>query len=439
MLCSASLAQNGLDFDGVDDQVIVENASGLITSGSGIALACWVNPTTADFYGGMAGFRNELDADFYLLQLWGGGLEARFRNSEGTEHTLGYPELQMGVWQFLVLSYDGSELVLYYNGSPVGSMEAQGSIPSATEPFRIGAVGVPDMFFMPLHGLVDEVALWDRALTAEEVRCLYNAGIHAGMDGLQLYYPMEQGTAGGDNTGITTLTDAQGNIDGVLTDMALTGTTSNFVQGVAPVVHGISATICAGGSYLFNGEELTEAGEYLATVSGGECDSTVMLTLEVNAAVDAGVTELEGGLMANATEATYQWLDCSEGYAVIPDATEQTFLPDQGGSYAVLVTQGECADTSACHAVVVTGIREQAGLDARLFPDPARDQVRITLGAPAARLDLSLCDMNGREVWRGTFNGTSTVDLSLEGLTDGVYLVRLATPSRRDVLRLVKQ
>jgi hypothetical protein len=47
--------------------------------------------------------------------------------------------------------------------------------------------------------------------------------------GLVSYYNNDQGIAAGTNTGLTTLIDQKGNNNGMLTNMALTSTTSNFV------------------------------------------------------------------------------------------------------------------------------------------------------------------------------------------------------------------
>jgi hypothetical protein len=46
---------------------------------------------------------------------------------------------------------------------------------------------------------------------------------------------------------------------------------------------------------------------------------------------------------------SYQWIDCSNGYKV-NGATDSIFSPISSGSYSVIVTKGNCVDTSSCHS-----------------------------------------------------------------------------------------
>ena len=70
-----SFSQNySLDFDGESDYVEVNNESAVIANADQMTLSGWVYPRgpNADSYtqfDGFFGFRNNEDADFYLLQL----------------------------------------------------------------------------------------------------------------------------------------------------------------------------------------------------------------------------------------------------------------------------------------------------------------------------------------------------------------------------------
>ena len=76
--------------------------------------------------------------------------------------------LQAGVWQHIAGSYDGSMMRLYLDGVEIGSM-------AETRALDMGSnvlIGGADM-----HGLIDEVAFYNRALTRNEILAIYNAGI----------------------------------------------------------------------------------------------------------------------------------------------------------------------------------------------------------------------------------------------------------------------
>jgi hypothetical protein len=79
------------------------------------------------------------------------------------------------VWHHLVGTYDGSNLNVYLDGLPDGSMPATGSITDRGMPMYLGRYGA-DPTIVRYGGVMDEVAVYDRALTPAEVQALYLAG-----------------------------------------------------------------------------------------------------------------------------------------------------------------------------------------------------------------------------------------------------------------------
>jgi hypothetical protein len=255
---SRTNAQNALHFDGTDDFVQVASASNQIANATGISLSVWVYPTNTasawpDF-DGFGGFRNDVNSDFYICQLSSSGIEARFRNSSGTAFDLTSSTLVLNTWQHFVLTYNGSLLSLYRNGVLLNSVAASGTITNTAVPLYIGKLVYSANNFS-YQGSIDEFSLWSKGLTASEVSSLYYGVINTSDVALKLYYKFDQGVANGNNAGITTLTDTKGNINGILNNFALNGTTSNWVGGVIlniPTDAGISGvnhpgdTVCAG-------------------------------------------------------------------------------------------------------------------------------------------------------------------------------------------------
>ena len=82
---------------------------------------------------GFAGFRNNSNADFYLLQLSSTNVEARFRNSVGTNFDIVFTGLNVNQWNHFVSTYNGSPITLYHNGVSVGSTPANGTINTTTQ------------------------------------------------------------------------------------------------------------------------------------------------------------------------------------------------------------------------------------------------------------------------------------------------------------------
>ncbi len=81
-------------------------------------------------------------------------------------------------WLFIVLTGDANERVLYFDGEPVGTnASALGDYGSSAFNFNIGGGGVFNTggdFFL---GEIDEVAVFDRALSAGRVRTLYQSAL----------------------------------------------------------------------------------------------------------------------------------------------------------------------------------------------------------------------------------------------------------------------
>lgn len=74
-------------------------------------------------------------------------------------------------WYHFTGTYDGSEMVIYLNGMFDSSVSKTGAIFNSTASLRVGRYGFfPGWVF---HGTIDEVIIWDRALSSQEVALLY--------------------------------------------------------------------------------------------------------------------------------------------------------------------------------------------------------------------------------------------------------------------------
>ena len=62
--------------------------------------------------------------------------------------------------------------------------------------------------------------------------------------------------------------------------------------------------------------------------------------------VDTSINNFNPSFYANAVvNASYQWLDCNDGFALIVGEIGQGFTAIENGSYAVEVSQNGCVDT----------------------------------------------------------------------------------------------
>jgi len=208
---------------------------------------------------------------------------------------------------------------------------------------------------------------------------------------------------------------------------------------VLPAPHTqLVATICEGETYTLGSQVLSSSGTYseIFPVAGALCDSVVNLTLTVNM-VNEGISQNGTELSANATAAAYVWIDCASGLPV-PGATSRIFNPAQSGSYAAIVTENGCSDTSACVQVnIVTGLDGSEALQALvLYPNPATESLNLQLTGIQIR-QVRISDMNGRVLYT-KMTGAEMLSIPVEQLDPGVYLLQVQTDAGTAVRRFVK-
>lgn len=137
------------------------------------------------------------------------------------------------LWHHITYTYDGATLKGYRDGIQVVSQPKVFTLTTNGLDLHLGSANPAGNY---AGGSFDEFRIWNRALTLSEIQNSMSCGIPASNTGLLINYHFNQGTAGGNNAGVTSLTDASGNnYNGTLTNFALTGFTSNWVAPGAQI------------------------------------------------------------------------------------------------------------------------------------------------------------------------------------------------------------
>jgi hypothetical protein len=122
---------------------------------------------------------------------------------------------------------------LYVNGildAQVTGMVGLPTLPN-TATLKLGARGDDAATRLSNGGLMDEARIWNVERTQAQIQAGMSSEL-AAQPGLIALYHLNEGVAGGTNTGLTTATDVSGNgNNGTLISFALTGPTSNWVSG----------------------------------------------------------------------------------------------------------------------------------------------------------------------------------------------------------------
>jgi glucose/arabinose dehydrogenase/PKD repeat protein len=156
-----------LSFDGSSASVTIPD-SGSLDLSSGMTLEAWVNPSAAAGPWRTVVFKQASGGMVYALYSNNGASRATGQLSIlGEQNAVGTSVVSANTWTHLATTYDGATLRLYVNGTQVGSKAQAGNIPASTGALRIGGNSVWGEWFA---GLIDEVRIYSRALTAGEIQ-----------------------------------------------------------------------------------------------------------------------------------------------------------------------------------------------------------------------------------------------------------------------------
>ena len=167
---------NALSFDGVNDWVTVADAPSLDLT-TGMTLEAWIFPTISNGVRDII-IKEGSGVDVYNLYARnGGGRPESNVFVGGTNRTAEGTALANNVWTHVAGTYDGSTLRLFINGAQVASTGFSGSIATSAGPLRIGGNSIWGEFF---QGRIDEIRIYNRALTQAEIQADMNTPIGAG-------------------------------------------------------------------------------------------------------------------------------------------------------------------------------------------------------------------------------------------------------------------
>jgi hypothetical protein len=167
-----------VNLDGVDDFIAVPNMD---VTGTGLTIAGWVKsssfPASLDQRFLSKSTDTAEQSHYWMLgQTNNGQNRLRFRlKAGGTTTTLiaSSGNLPLNTWYHVAATYDGTMMRLYLDGVEVGAVQKSGTLAaSAAVPVNIGRS--PDGS-NPMHGAIDDLRVYGRALSASEIGTVLQA------------------------------------------------------------------------------------------------------------------------------------------------------------------------------------------------------------------------------------------------------------------------
>lgn len=180
--------------------------------------------------------------------------------------------------------------------------------------------------------------------------------------------------------------------------------------------------------------ESNNAAEHRLVSSLG-CDSIIKLNLKMEK-INVGISPKDQSLEAEQENAGYQWLDCASNFARITGATEQNFLPETSGIYAVEITRQSCIDTSACINFTHAGINAIQRAPVRVYPNPSSGRWTVDLSKVNDEpIILEVLDLSGKVVY-SKLEVTTKEEINLQ-TESGLYFLRVEFRNSIYQLRLL--
>lgn len=201
----------------------------------------------------------------------------------------------------------------------------------------------------------------------------------------------------------------------------------------------ISPNVCGSSYTTPSGILLSSSGTYNDTIlNSSGCDSIITINLTLNT-VNTNVTQSgsNGEMLMAAGTGTYSWIDC--GTMTPVGVTTSMFTATANGSYAVVIDNGGCVDTSSCFIVAGLGVDNNTLAElVKLYPNPTTGQFYISVGAINQTFTLELINNVGQVLQSSLFTNTNIGTMEING-TAGLYFVRITKSNgEKAVLRVIK-
>jgi hypothetical protein len=341
-------------------------------------------------------------------------------------------------WHHVVYTFDNTNYKIYLDGVLMNTIASTTAIPNLASDIVFGKM--PNNITYPYYfnGDLDDIGIWDRALTYCEVNNLYNDQLINGTDTrteCNSYTWIDGNTFTASNNS-STFNIVGGAANGCDSLVTLDLTIVNATSGTDTRTECNSYTWIDGINYSANNNTAT------FNIVGGAtngCDSLVTLDLTINNVTDITTSSSGAIITANNLGATYQWLDCDNSNATIPGEAGQSYTAVANGNYAVELTENGCIDTSACVNIITTAILENNfGSEFNIYPNPTKGNFSVDLDKTYNSILITITDLSGRLIESKEYNGTKLLNLKIDEPA-GIYLLKIETGNQKAVIRLVKE
>ena len=203
------------------------------------------------------------------------------------------------------------------------------------------------------------------------------------------------------------------------------GTTSGGTSTADPIN---TQTVSSSGTYYFRA--------YNSCGWGPEGSATISINIANTSVYASG-----DSLIAAAVGAAYQWIYCDGG--LITGETSQSFSASLDSSYAVIITDNGCTDTSICYTIFGVGLSENNFTsNVLIYPNPTNDVINIVVYSLSNdKFKLIITNtigeiLNEKEI--RAINGSVKIQYDLKNLASGIYFLNIISDLKQQIFIVQK-
>ncbi len=131
-------------------------------------------------------------------------------------------------------------------------------------------------------------------------------------------------------------------------------------------------------------------------------------------------------LIANATGASYQWLNCDSAYAPIAGQTNQSYDAVYNGNFAVRISYNNCADTSGCYNINLFALAENSFENSvHLYPNPTAGNLILSVNNGLENATVKLMNLTGQILMKKENISGISVGFDISEQAAGIYYLEI--------------
>jgi hypothetical protein len=352
-------------------------------------------------------------------------------------------------WYHLVFSYDVITGLtrITINGNETVSLNSisLSNIDLAYNTIKIGKDEIVGYGNRHWYGKIDDIGIWNRALTDCEIQNLYNSS-----------NPTNTTTASACNS--YTWNGQTYTQSGVYTGTTANCVTESLNLTITPSSTN-TTTASACNSYTWNGQTYTQSGVYTGTTANCVTES-LNLTITPSSTITQPTSQsinisnnAQFIVGSSGSNAIYQWqTNLGFGFQNLNNAgqynstTSSTFsvlnlsMSNNNQVFRCIISSGSCTDTSDVAVLTVVnnaGINDLSASKLSIYPNPTNGDFTITgLELLGTLSSLTLTDMNGKVV---KVLDTKATKFIMASIKPGVYFLIIISGNKQEVLKIVKE